>query len=87
MLILDKQPIRLISLVSSHLKITLESEVTNGNICLIIGDDSGNVIDRFRVSSVLTTNKWHMVSFTAEVKTKESLQLHLQVSVDLELSL
>ncbi|XP_067939860.1 uncharacterized protein [Watersipora subatra] len=80
----SKQPVQLMSITRSQLTITLQSEVTNGNICLLIGNLAGDVIGRVPVPSVLTTNKWQMVSFMADIKTKENLSLYVQFSLGVD---
>lgn len=70
---------QLLSIVRSQLTITLQSEVTNGNVCLVFGNGTGDVIGRVPVPSVLTTNKWQMVSFTADIRTRANLQIYVQV--------
>ena len=80
-LLLAKRPVQLLNIMRSQLTVALQSEVTNGNICLVIGDNRGDVIGRVPIATVLTTNKWQMISFTADIKTRENLQIYVKVRI------
>ena len=80
-LISGQKPVHLLTIGMTQLSIVLQSEVTNGNICLLVVGESGTVIGQFSLNAVLTTNKWQMVSYSVKIKVKDALTLSIDVSL------
>ena len=74
-----KQPVHLITLKRPQLSISLLSEVTSGSVTLLISNGRGDPIGKLPVKDTLTTNKWQMISFTADVKSGNNQQISFQV--------
>ena len=62
-----------------QLSISLLSEVTSGSVTLLISNGRGDPIGKLPVKDTLTTNKWQMISFTADVKSGNNQQISFQV--------